>query len=249
MKKTIVIVGATSSIAEYCARLWILQDQYDFILLGRNEEKLKIIQKDLQVRQPTSIVSIYIVSFFDANAIDTLVKILCKATINIVLIAQGALIEQQVCEDDLSLITQSISINALSPVLFAEAFYKYLDHELAATIAIFSSVAGDKGRRSNYVYGSAKSLVTRYAEGMQHRSAISNSRIAITIIKPGPTESAMTMHLKNQGVKLASTEKVAKDIVNGIKNKRRIIYTPKRWRVIMIIIRLMPFFIFKKMNI
>lgn len=249
MEKTIVIVGATSSIAEHCARLWAAQDQYDFILLGRNEEKLKVIKNDLQVRQPTSKINFYIASFFNADEIDTLVREICKTTISIVLIAQGALIGQESCEENLSLITQSININALSPVLYAEAFYKYLYQESDAIIAIFSSVAGERGRKSNYVYGAAKGLVTRYIEGVQHRNAINNGRVTITLIKPGPTESAMTIHLKNQGIKLASTEKVAKDIINGIKNKKRVIYTPRKWSFIMLLIRLIPFFIFKKMDI
>lgn len=249
MKKTIVIVGATSSIAEHCARFWAEEDQYDFILLGRNEEKLKIVKNDLQVRQPTSTINFYIASFFNADEIDTLAREICKTTINIVLIAQGALIEQESCEENLNHITQSVNINALSPVLYAEAFYKYLYQESDATIAIFSSVAGERGRKSNYVYGAAKSLVTRYIEGMQHRNAIDKGKLSICLIKPGPTESAMTIHLKEQGVALASTKKVAKDIIDGIKDKRRIIYTPRKWILIMLIIKIIPFFLFKKMNI
>lgn len=249
MKKTIVIVGATSSIAEHCARLWAAQDQYDFILLGRNKEKLKIIKNDLQVRQPTSAINVCIASFFNADEIDSLVKEICKKNISIVLIAQGALIEQEICEEDLNFVTQSININALSPVLYTEAFYKYLYQEQDSTIAIFSSVAGDRGRKSNYVYGSAKGLVTRYVEGMQHRNAINNGRVVFTLIKPGPTDSAMTIHLKEQGIKLASTEQVAQNIIDGIKHKKRVIYTPRKWGFIMLIVRLVPFFIFKKMDI
>jgi short-subunit dehydrogenase len=115
------------------------------------------------------------------------------------------------------------------------------------TIALISSVAGDRGRASNYVYGAAKSLVSRYAQGLQHR--FSGTSVKIILVKPGPTETPMTAHLKTQGVKLASTQKVADQIVSGIEKGQSVIYTPKKWGIIMMIIRLLPNFIFNKLKI
>lgn len=249
MRKRVVVVGATSTIAEHCMRIWSIEAATDFVLLGRDLEKMQLIRNDLLVRQSLNTVELIKAEFFDTEMIQATVKKICAFPIDIVLIAHGALIDQHECEHQVNLIRTSIEINALSPVLFAEAFYQAMQNQLTGTIAIFSSVAGERGRKSNYVYGAAKGLVTRYVEGIQHKAALDRSNIKICLIKPGPTESAMTLHLKQQGAKLAPTRKVAANIVCGIQRQRRIIYTPTIWLLIMIVIRILPFCIFKKMDL
>ncbi len=140
-----------------------------------------------------------------------------------------------------------MEINGVSPALWAEVFAQYMEKANHGTIALISSVAGDRGRKSNYIYGAAKGLVTRYAQGLHHRFAGTN--IKVVLIKPGPTDTPMTVSLKNQGVKLASVEEVAKQIVEGIAIGKRVIYTPRRWRLIMMVIQHIPTFIFNKINI
>jgi short-subunit dehydrogenase len=117
----------------------------------------------------------------------------------------------------------------------------------SGVIGIIGSVAGDRGRKSNYVYGAAKGLVTRYAQGMQHRFA--GSGVSVVLIKPGPTDTPMTAQMKAKGVKLASVEGVAQNIVDGMARRQAIVYAPGQWRLIMLVIRLLPSFIFNKMNI
>jgi short-subunit dehydrogenase len=107
-------------------------------------------------------------------------------------------------------------------------------------------VAGDRGRKSNYVYGSAKGLVARYAQGLQHRLA--RSSIKVSLIKPGPTLTPMTENLSSTKG-FANVEDVAKDIVKGISKGQSVIYTPAKWQIIMMIIRHLPSFIFNKMDI
>ena len=115
------------------------------------------------------------------------------------------------------------------------------------TIALIGSVAGDRGRQSNYVYGAAKGMVTRYAQGLQHRFA--DSAVKVVLIKPGPTDTPMTAHLKGQGAKLAPVESVAKQMVDGIAAGKPVVYAPKKWWLIMMIIRHLPGFIFNKTKI
>jgi len=115
------------------------------------------------------------------------------------------------------------------------------------TLAVIGSVAGDRGRKSNYVYGAAKGLLTRYLQGLQHRLAGSN--VNVVIIKPGPTDTPMTAHLKADGLKMASSKAVATDIVRAIDRKNPVCYTPGKWALIMMIIRHLPRFIFNKMDI
>ena len=115
------------------------------------------------------------------------------------------------------------------------------------TIAVMGSVAGDRGRQSNYVYGAAKGLVTRYAQGLQHRFA--GTAVRVVLVKPGPTDTPMTAHLKAQGMKMASVETVAEGIVAAIDAGKPLAYVPGKWALIMMIIRHLPNFVFNKMRI
>jgi hypothetical protein len=114
-------------------------------------------------------------------------------------------------------------------------------------LALIGSVAGDRGRKSNYVYGAAKGMVTRYAQGLQHRFA--GSAVKVVLIKPGPTDTPMTTHLKAQGAKLTPVEEVAKGIVDAINRGQAVAYVPGKWRLIMWVIRHLPGFVFNKLNI
>ena len=162
------------------------------------------------------------------------------------LIAHGKLPDQAACQRDLADCASALSINGVSPVLFAEAFAGP-SRPQARHLVIIGSVAGDRGRRSNYVYGAAKGMVTRYAQGLQHRFA--GTAVKVVLIKPGPTDTPMTAQLKQQGGKLATVEEVARAIVAGADAGTPVVYAPRKWQVIMMIIRHLPAFVFNKMNI
>ena len=139
-----------------------------------------------------------------------------------------------------------MTINALSPVLFAEAFAKKMEAINHGKLAIIGSVAGDRGRQSNYIYGAAKSLIHCYAQGLWHRFA--NTSVKIILIKPAPTDTPMTAHLKNAGYRLASPQKVAQQIVSGINKNKTVIYTPFIWKWIMWTVRCIPNWLFAKLR-
>ena len=103
-------------------------------------------------------------------------------------------------------------------------------------------------RKSNYIYGASKALIETYVQGLQHRLVLINSNVSATLIKPGPTATLMTAGITGKG-KLASPEHVAQDIIHAIETGKATIYTPKKWIIIMMIIRNLPFFLFKKMDI
>lgn len=244
--KRIVIIGATSTIAEHCARLWV-KEPIDLVLVGRSQSKLDMISQDLKVRNSKSIITTRIANFEDPLAIGVLVSELNEKPVDIALIAHGSLPEQKQCQNDLVLNKMTLEINGLSPVLFAEAFARNMEYKNQGALAIIGSVAGDRGRKSNYVYGAAKGMVTRYAQGLQHRFAKTN--VKVTLIKPGPTDTLMTANLKSAGANLAPPLEVAKCIVSGINRGETTIYAPKVWSAIMMIIRHLPIFIFNKINI
>lgn len=244
--KRIVIIGATSSIAEHCARLWA-KAPVDLVLVGRNQQKLDLIAQDLVVRSPKSKITTKIANFQEPQAIEALVSELNQTAIDIALIAHGSLPDQEDCQNDLNLCKETLEINGVSPVLFAEAFAKVMEQRNKGTLAIIGSVAGDRGRKSNYVYGASKGLVTRYAQGLQHRLAKTN--VKVVLIKPGPTDTPMTADFKANGIQMTSPEHVAADIVTGIKQQKMEIYSPSKWLVIMWIIKHMPKVLFNRLEI
>ena len=246
--KRIVIIGATSAIAERCARLWLAKKPADLTLVGRDTLRIERVATDLKVRSPQSEIRVVQAEFLDPEAINATVRDIVKSgRVDIVLIAHGSLPDQPECQNELLSCRDALEINGISPVLYAEAFAKEMEKANHGTIALIGSVAGDRGRKSNYVYGAAKGLVTRYAQGMQHRFA--GSGVKVVLIKPGPTDTPMTAHLKGKGAKLAPVEGVAKQIVEGVELGKPVIYAPEKWWLIMMIIRHLPAFVFNKMNI
>jgi len=247
-KKKIVIVGATSAIAEHCATLWLQKQPTDLTLVGRDAHRIERVAADLKVRSPESEIRIMQSEFFDPVAIQAAVdSIVAQGAVDIVLIAHGSLPEQADCQNDLQVCRDALYVNGVSPTLYAEAFAKHLAKANHGTIVLIGSVAGDRGRQSNYIYGAAKGLVTRYSEGLQHR--FSGTKVHILLVKPGPTDTPMTAHLKSNGAKLASVSGVAKDIVDAIDSGKRLIYTPHKWFYIMWLIRHLPAAVFNKLRI
>ncbi|MDN8001323.1 SDR family NAD(P)-dependent oxidoreductase [Burkholderia multivorans] len=247
-KKRIVIIGATSAIAEHCARLWLEKQSADLTLVGRDMGRIERVATDLKVRSPESEIRIVQAHFLDPEAINATVEnIVQSGDVDVVLIAHGSLPEQADCQDDLTECREALNINGISPVLYAEAFAKQMAKANHGTIALIGSVAGDRGRKSNYVYGAAKGLVTRYTQGLQHRFA--GTGVKVVLIKPGPTDTPMTAHLKGKGSKLASVEIVAKQIVEGVETGKPVIYAPGKWWLIMMIIQHLPAAVFNKMDI
>lgn len=250
--RKILIIGATSAMAEHCARLWV-QKPVDLILVGRSALNIERIAADLRERSPQSTIRVMLATsaeFCDPVAIDSLIHRITESSgpIDIALIAHGAYPEQQDCQENLTLCRDTLLINGVSPVLHAEALVKRMEKAKKGTLAIISSIAGDRGRKANYVYGSAKGLITRYAQGLQHRFAGTN--IKVVLIKPGPTDTPMAQNYKKKGyVRLASVEFVAPEIVKAIERGQLETYIPGRWRFIMRVLQHCPDFLFHKINI
>jgi short-subunit dehydrogenase len=245
----IVVIGATSAIAEHCCRLWVQREACDLLLVARDAGRAERVAQDLRVRSPASSVEVASLDFLDADAIGRLAEHAAtnKAPIDIVLIAHGWLPEQGLVQSDLVLCRKAIEVNAVSPALFAEAFAALLARAGRGTLAIIGSVAGDRGRKANYTYGAAKGFIERYAEGLEHRLA--GSGVAVVLVKPGPTDTPMAAPMKARGGRPASVEEVARATVRGIDAKRPVFYVPARWGLIMIVVRNLPRMVFNRLNI
>jgi hypothetical protein len=218
------------------------------ILVGRDRQKTEMVACDLRVRAPDTVIRSVETDFHNPETIQALADDTSKAgPVDVVLIAHGSLPDQPQCQSHLGACREALDTNGISPVLFAEAFAGHMQQADRGTLVLIGSVAGDRGRKSNYVYGSAKGLVTRYAQGLQHRLA--GTGVKVVLVKPGPTDTPMTAHLKQQGAQLASAESVANSIVKGIEQGRTVVYAPAKWALIMMVIRHLPRFVFNKMDI
>lgn len=241
-RRRIVIVGATSAMAEHCARLWLRQTpDCELVLLGRHAERLERVAGDLRVRAPQARISCRVLDFSDADAI-ALAAADCSQpqAPDLVLIAHGLLPDQARAQEDLALARLTLEVNGLSPVLFAEAFAARMQAVEGGRLALIGSVAGDRGRQSNYVYGAAKGLLERYAEGLQHRLALQGHPLRVVLVKPGPTATPMTAAMGGAPGGLAPVDAVAAGIVKGVAQGRPVVYVPGKWRLIMAVIRSLP---------
>ena len=234
--------------ATHCARLWVQNAAVDLVLVGRDLSRLERVALDLKARSADSTVQTLTARFTDASAIQALVtELAAQQVIDVALIAHGSLGDQAESQNNLQRCQQELETNGISPVLFAEAFAQVMAKADHGTLAVIGSVAGDRGRKSNYVYGAAKGLVTRYVQGLQHRFAGTN--VKVVLIKPGPTETPMTAALAANGAKMASVQEVAQGIVTAIEKGTPVAYVPGKWWLVMMVIRHLPRFIFNKMNI
>ena len=245
--KNWIVVGATSAIAESVCRLWASRG-YKLFLVARNEEKLNVVAQDLKVRGAGQ-VDVY---SMDANAFelhqqcfDAGLKSMGK--VDGIFIAHGTLPDQKACERSFNVARAEIETNALSVISLCTIAANHFEQQRQGDIAVISSVAGDRGRQSNYVYGAAKGMVSIFLQGLSNR--LSASGVHVLTIKPGFVDTPMTASIIKGGPLWASSDQVAAGIVKSVDKKCNVVYLPWFWWIIMNIIRHIPKFIFKKMKL
>jgi hypothetical protein len=245
--KRILIIGATSAIAAACARIWAGQGA-SFVLVARDSEKLEQVAADLRARGAAAMTTYKMDAMdFPSHAAMLQVAVAALGQIDVALIAHGTLPNQKACEQDATLAANAYAVNATSVIALATAIANQLESQHAGTLAVISSVAGDRARASNYVYGSAKAAVSAFCEGLRLR--VAKSGVHVLTIKPGFVDTPMTKGMKLPGPLLATPDQVAADIVKAIDRRRSTLYTPMIWALIMLIIRNIPSPIFRRLNL
>ena len=244
--KRILIIGATSAIAEHCARIWAANGDA-MHLVARNEQHVQTIASDLKVRG-ASAVTTYCT---DLNKTDEHEELLNSADdlldgVDIVLIAHGTLSNQKSCELSVQETLAEIQTNALSTISLLTLIANRFESKKSGTICVISSVAGDRGRASNYVYGSAKAMVTAFTSGLRQR--LHKSSVSVVTIKPGFVDTPMTTEFK-KGYLWANPGAVSTMIVKAIDKNQAEVYVPSFWSLIMIIIKTIPSNFFKRISL
>lgn len=245
--KNIVIVGATSAIATACAREWAAKGAR-FFLVARNQDRMEQTAADLTARGAASAATYRL----DLDTLDEHAAMLaaCAAqmdSIDIVLVASGTLPDQAACQNDPAVAVREFHTNALSLIALLTPLANRLEAQRHGVLAVISSVAGDRGRPSNYLYGSAKAALQAFLEGL--RARLFKVGVHVLDIKPGFVATPMTEGLPLPGPLVATPEKVAKDIVRAVERRKDVLYTPWFWWGIMLIIRNVPRFLFKRASL
>jgi decaprenylphospho-beta-D-erythro-pentofuranosid-2-ulose 2-reductase len=246
MMQRLLIMGATSAIAEATARRFAQRGDALF-LVARDAARLQAISDDLKVRGAVSVGSMVL----DARAVDRFPALLEAAAQSLggldgALIAYGTLSDQAACQQSVELLRQEFDINAMSVMALCTDLANRLESQGHGVIAVISSVAGDRGRQSNYVYGSAKAAVTAFTSGLRQR--LYPKGVRVVTIKPGFVSTPMTAAFK-KGALWASPDSVAGDIVRAMDRGAPVIYTPWFWRWIMCVIRSVPETIFRRLKL
>ncbi|TCK70842.1 SDR family oxidoreductase [Acidipila rosea] len=241
----VLALGATSAIAIAVLRQLAVKGA-SFYLVARNGEKIDTVAADLRVRGAsavhTRVLDLDNTALHPQMLADSAAAL---GTIDLALIAHGVLGEQADAQTDYSHAEAVLRTNLLSPVSLITWLANYFEAAHKGTLAVISSVAGDRGRKSNYVYGASKGGLNVFLDGVRNR--IDRSGVQVLTIKPGFVSTPMTAHLP-QNALFAHPNAIADGILKAIAKRKDVVYVPAFWGLIMFVVRSVPGSIFKKMN-
>jgi short-subunit dehydrogenase len=249
MSETLVVLGATSGIARaLCQRL--AARGCHLILAGRNLAEIEPLASDLRVRHRAE-VSIEPFDALDFDGVGGFVdRCFAQPTgaPSGVVLCYGYMVDQSLTQTDPAEARRTIDVNFTSAVLMLDRFAERFEQARAGSITVISSVAGDRGRQSNYTYGAAKAGLTAYLQGLRNR--LYPSGVHVLTVKPGFVDTRMTQGRVNpRSPLLATPERVARSIDRAMVGRKDVIYAPWFWWGIMAIIRLIPEPVFKRLKL
>lgn len=243
-KNRLLILGANSDMAIGIAREFG-EKGFDLILASREIDELNAVASDLHIRCGASCD----VHYFDATQYELHDEFLKSiGHFDGVVVAFGFMAEQLEAQKDFSLVKKMVETNYLGAISILEKIAPIFEAKKAGLIIGISSVAGDRGRKANYLYGSTKAAFTTYLSGLRNRLSVYED-IQVLNVKPGFVATKMTQHLELPALLTATPQKVGKDVYNGYLHDKDVIYTKPIWQLIMLIIKHIPEFQFKKMSI
>lgn len=244
----ILVIGATSAIAKATARHYAANNKAAFVLVARNPVALEDLKQDLLVRGAGKVATVAVDLTHETAYQEWIGQAFADfGSFDIILIAHGILGNQQACERDVAALKEMLQTNAISSMVMLTLIANKLEMQRSGTIAFISSVAGDRGRPSNYVYGASKAVVTTFLQGLRARMA--KVGVHVLTIKPGFVDTPMTADIRKGGPLWAQPEDIAAGIAKAIEKRRNVVYLPWFWRIIMGIIIHIPETIFKKLNL
>ncbi len=234
------VFGATSAIATETLRALVAERPAELLLVGRNPERLETLAADLRARGAEC--EVHATDLLNPDA--PWASILSGGDWDLFLIAHGSLPDQQATLDDPHATGREIDVNLISPVRIAATCARILEKQQRGTLAVFGSVAGDRGRQSNYLYGATKAALETFLAGLRHRFA-EHPEVKITLLKPGLTDTPMTADIE-KGPLFSPASKVGADAWSAVRKGKSTAYLPGWWRYVMFVIRHLPDFVLHK---
>jgi decaprenylphospho-beta-D-erythro-pentofuranosid-2-ulose 2-reductase len=242
----VLIIGATSAIASETARAYA-EGRGRLFLTGRDGAKLASMADDLRVRGAAEVhTAVLDVAQIPRHAQTIESAIAQLRGLDVVLIAHGTLPVQSVCQNQVADTLDALHVNFTATVALLTVLANYFEAQRSGCIAVITSVAGDRGRQSNYVYGAAKGGVERFLQGLRNR--LHASGVTVLTIKPGFVDTPMTAGVK-KNLLFASPRRVGRSIHRAIERRRDVVYIPWFWRPVMMMIRGLPERFFKRLHL
>jgi short-subunit dehydrogenase len=244
LNKSILILGARSDIAKAIAYKFA-ESGYDIQLAARNIKNMSMVKSDIKLRLSVA-VSLHEFDVLNLDGYTRFIKSLPQLP-NIAVCAIGFMGDQNESEMNLQSATKVMRSNFEGPASIFALLANLFEKRGSGVLVGISSVAGNRGRAKNYVYGSAKAGYTSFLSGLRNR--LDKKGIRVISVLPGYVETKMTEGIKLPKLITAHTDEVANSILKEIGGKKDVIYIRSIWRIIMFIICLIPEKIFKKLNI
>jgi hypothetical protein len=245
--RRVLVLGATSAIAQAVARAYAASGAR-LALVARSREHLTTVASDLSVRGA----EVLLQRSIDLCELDRHRTLVAEAEaaldgLDVVLVAHGVLPDQQACQEDPRRAVASWDVNFVSAASLMEAAAERLAAAGRGTLGVLSSVAGERGRADNYVYGAAKSALTAYASGLGHR--LQGTGVTVVTIKPGPVDTPMIRGRALSPGLVADVDVVGRRIHRALERGERVVYVPGKWRWIMAVLRALPVRLFERLRV
>ena len=244
-RNKVIILGATSGIAVEVQRQ-LARRACELLLVARSPQHLASLQADLLVRGAPQVL-IFPADLSSIPEHKGILEFACREfpDFDTVLLAYGSMRNQKDSERLVEVLLEELQVDFVSAAAILTLFAAELERRRVGCIAAITSVAGDRGRRSNYVYGSAKGGLSLFLQGL--RSRLHPAGVSVITVKPGPVQTPMTDGLPNAS-RFADPQQVAREIVRGLdRGSPDVLYTPRIWRYIMTAVKWVPEIIFKRL--
>jgi short-subunit dehydrogenase len=246
MGRRVLILGATSAIARATARL-LARDGDALFLVARDAERLDVVAADLSLRGASRIGRL-VADLDDFARHETILAEAVRALdgLDVVFVAHGVLGDPANCRASFAEAAAVLRTNLLGPVSLLTLVANHFEERGAGTIVVISSVAGDRGRGSHYVYGASKGALSLFLQGLRQR--LWTRGVRVLTVKPGFVATPMTAHLE-RNLLFAAPETVARGIHRALRGTADVVYLPWFWRWILLAIRAVPERLFKRLKL
>ncbi|MCX8070858.1 MAG: SDR family NAD(P)-dependent oxidoreductase [Candidatus Binatia bacterium] len=240
------ILGATRGMGRALARE-LARRGHQLFLLGRNQRELERSARDLELHGAPPPVAHTECDLANTSTFEDVLAAADRALggLDTVIVTAGIFAPQEELEADPNLTATLLQTNFTNTILFCEAARKHLLARGGGTLCVFSSVAGERGRKPVVLYGATKAGLSRYLEGLDHR--YHSAGLRVVTVKPGFVRTSMTIGLKPPPF-AGEADQVAKTVANAIERGRPVVYAPSIWAFIMAVIRCLPRFVMRKVN-